>query len=97
MSVITDALTGLSRGERTIDEVETLFRQHEWPPRESEPPKTFNELMEQADRDAVVAADGTWVEVEMAYTDGTITHEQYTHLARVVADVVAAQREEDDG
>jgi hypothetical protein len=96
VSVITDALEGLGKGERTLDEVEALFRQHEWPPRETEPPQTFKALMEAADRDADAQIEATFVEVETAYMNGTITHEQYAHLATVVREVVESQRAGDD-
>lgn len=96
MSVISEALVELGAGDRTLDEVETLFRQHDWPPRETDPPESFNDLMEQADRDGDAAIDGTFTEVEAAYVQGVITHEQYAYLAQVVGEVVQAQREEDD-
>jgi hypothetical protein len=76
MSDVTEALQGLADGESTLDEVEALFREREWPRRSD---------------DQGGHLPGSFAEVADAYSAGLINHDQYVRLAAAATEAMRAQ------
>lgn len=84
MSQVSEVLAELSRGERSIEDVEQAFADRHWPQPE---PTT----------DGHPPGDDSFAEVAYAYSTGVITLDQYTRLAEVAAAAIRRQREQEDG
>lgn len=84
MGDVTDALDALSRGDRSIEDVERWFADRRW--RQPRPAQSG----ERPD-------DGSFAEVAYAYSTGVIDLDQYTRLAEVAAAAIRRQREQEDG
>lgn len=88
MSEVTDALRALQAGERTIEDVEQMFRSRNWP-RKPPGPKNATEAFarEQTDYDE---ADGSFAEVGQAFFMGVIDADAYERLAAAAHEAMSA-------
>lgn len=79
MSEVSEALEALQRGERDLDDVETLFRTRQWPRRIAE-------------QDTAGHPEGSFAEVADAYSSQVITLDQYIVLAEAASTAMEEQQ-----
>lgn len=89
MSEVTDALRALQAGERTIEDVEQMFRTRNWP--KVVPPADAQEaIARDAIGDPEEPADGSFFEVASAFTNGVIDVDTYERLADAASEAISA-------
>jgi hypothetical protein len=86
---VTDLLTELRRGSKSIEDVAAAFRERQWPATRRPQPTTYAEMAEQQDREPEVP--GSFAEVTAAYDRGEITQDQYRTLTHAAADAINAE------
>jgi hypothetical protein len=72
VSEVTEALEALARGERTLEDVEQFFLRRTWP-------------LSGAGQDVAGHPEGSFTEVSDAYSNRTITLDQYVILAEAAS------------
>lgn len=85
MSAVTDLLDQLSAGSKTVDEVADAFRVHQWPVTR-EPTLDAAEGFRRDIEDPEEPVEGSFFEVALARSMGTITMDQYEVLAEAAAE-----------
>lgn len=81
MSEVTEAIAALQRGDQSLEDVERLFLNRPWPlwvPR----------------KDSDEQPEGSFGEVADAYSNGTLSHDQYVILAEAAREAMRIQREQ---
>lgn len=79
MSEVTEAIAALQRGERTLEDVEQMFLDREWP-------------LWAARQDSEGQPEGSFGEVADAYSNRQLSHDQYVILAEAAREAMKNQR-----
>lgn len=79
MSEVTDALDALQRGERTLEQVQEFFLTRHWP-------------RPSGRRDTGARSEGSFTEVADAYSNGSLSLDQYVVLAEAASTAMKQQQ-----
>lgn len=84
MSEVAKWLEALSSGEKTLEEVVTMFEKRKWTKGPARP-KSYEELVKAEESDPEPQVEGSFDEVSTAYALGQIDNKQYAALAQAAA------------
>jgi hypothetical protein len=90
-SEVTDLISALRNGTKTLDQVAARFRERSWPRRASPQPTTYLELAAAAQQDPEPYLSGSFDDVAAAHHSGEITDDEYAVLSEAVADSKRAE------
>jgi hypothetical protein len=79
MTTVTNIMDRLAAGELDTEQAAAALAEIAWPP---VPQRTLADI--ERDPDPEPESAGGWADVEAAFIDGRITHEQYTALVAAV-------------
>ncbi len=90
MSEVMDALRALQAGERTVEDVEDMFRTRNWPKPTTTRPTTGAEALARDSEDPEEPVDGSFFEVADAFTRSIIDIDTYERLATAASEAMTA-------
>lgn len=92
---VTELLTALQDGTKTLDEVAQRFRQRRWPRRDRREPPSYLEMAAAELTDSAAPLPGSFDEVADAYHQNKISRDQYRVLSQAAAEAQWAAEAED--